>query len=49
MPLTDTAVKNAKPIPDKAYKLPDEKGLYLLVTVNGGKWWRFDYRFDGKR
>jgi len=49
MPLTDTAVKNAKPRPDKAYKLPDEKGLYLLVTVNGGKWWRFDYRFDGKR
>jgi len=49
MPLTDTAIKNAKPRPDKAYKLPDEKGLYLLVTVNGGKWWRFDYRFDGKR
>lgn len=49
MPLTDTAIKNAKPKPDKAYKLPDEKGLYLLVTVNGGKWWRFDYRFDGKR
>ena len=49
MPLTDTAVKNSKPRPDKPYKLPDEKGLYLLVSVNGGKWWRFDYRFDGKR
>jgi len=36
MPLTDTAIKNAKPKPDKAYKLPDEKGLYLLVTVSGG-------------
>lgn len=47
--LSDTAIKNAKPKPDKAFKLPDEKGLYLLVTVNGGKWWRFDYRFDGKR
>ncbi len=49
MPLSDTAIKNAKPRADKPYKLPDEKGLYLLVTVNGGKWWRFDYRFGGKR
>ncbi len=49
MALSDTAIKNAKPKADKPFKLPDEKGLYLLVTVNGGKWWRFDYRFDGKR
>ena len=35
MPQTDTAIKNAKPRSDK---LPDEKGLYLLVTINGGKW-----------
>ena len=31
------------------YKMHDTKGLYLLVTVSGGKWWRVDYRFDGKR
>ncbi len=49
MPLSDTAIKNAKPRNDKPYKLPDEKGLYLLITASGGKWWRFDYRFDGKR
>ncbi|MDO9161163.1 MAG: integrase arm-type DNA-binding domain-containing protein [Methylococcaceae bacterium] len=49
MPLSDTAIKNAKPRDGKSYKLSDEKGLYLLVTVNGGKWWRFDYRFDGNR
>ena len=56
MPLTDTAVKNAKPgvhpktgPTDRAYKLADEKGLYLLVTPAKGKLWRFDYRFDGKR
>jgi integrase len=48
MPLSDTAIKNAKP-KEKPYKLADEKGLYLLVTVNGGKWWRFDYRLAGKR
>ena len=33
----------------KAFKLSDEKGLYLLVATSGGKWWRLDYRFDGKR
>jgi integrase len=48
MPLTDTAVRQAKPT-DKPRKLPDEKGLYLLVTVSGGKLWRYDYRFAGKR
>jgi integrase len=31
------------------YKLADEKGLYLLVQTSGGKLWRFDYRFEGKR
>lgn len=48
MSLTDTAIRNAK-ARDKQYKMADEKGLYLLVTVNGGKWWRLDYRFAGKR
>ena len=48
MPLSDTAVRNAKPA-DKPVKLADEKGLYLLVAPSGGKWWRLDYRFDGKR
>jgi integrase len=47
--LSNSSCKNAKPNPDKAYKLVDEKGLYLLISKNGGKWWRFDYRFGGKR
>lgn len=47
MPLTDTAVKNAKPA-DKAIKLSDEKGLYLLVHPNGSKYWRLKYRYGGK-
>jgi len=46
--LTDVSVRNAKPR-DKAYKLSDEKGLYLLVQIKGGKLWRFDYRYFGKR
>ncbi len=48
MPLTDIAVRNAKSA-KKPVKLSDERGLYLLVTAAGGKWWRFDYRFSGKR
>ncbi|MEO6910696.1 MAG: Arm DNA-binding domain-containing protein [Edaphobacter sp.] len=47
MPLTDTAVKNAKPSVRTA-KLFDERGLYLQVSPTGGKWWRLKYRFDGK-
>ncbi len=48
MPLTDIAVRQAKPT-EKARKLTDERGLYLLVQPTGGKLWRLDYRFDGKR
>lgn len=47
MPLTDTAIRNAKP-GDKPVKLSDERGLFLLISPAGGKWWRFKYRFDGK-
>lgn len=47
MPLSDTQCKTAKP-KDKPYKLTDEKGLYLLVAITGGKWWRFNYRFEQK-
>ena len=47
MSLTDTAVRNAKP-GKKPAKLSDERGLFLIVTPAGGKWWRFRYSFDGK-
>lgn len=46
--LSSTVINNAKP-KDKPYKLADEKGLYLFVQATGGKLWRFDYRFLGKR
>lgn len=48
MALTDTALKAAKP-KDKPYKLADGDGLYCLVNPTGSRWWRLDYRFDGKR
>jgi integrase len=45
--LTDTACKNAKPR-DKAYKLSDEKGLYLEIMPTGSKYFRLKYRFESK-
>ncbi len=48
MGLTELKVRNAKP-GQKQYKLYDGDGLYLLVTPRGKKYWRFDYRYDGKR
>jgi integrase len=47
MPLTNTAIRNAKP-GKKPIKLFDERGLYLEVSPAGGKWWRLKYRFRGK-
>ncbi len=47
MALKDIQVKNAKPR-EKAYKLADEKGLFLLINPNGSKYWRLKYRFAGK-
>ena len=55
MPLSDTAIRNAKPgvnpkgiTTTKPYKIPDGGGLYIEVAPSGGKWWRFKYRFEGK-
>ena len=47
MGLTDSAVLKANP-GVKVIKLFDGKGLYLLVSPAGGKYWRFKYRFGGK-
>ncbi len=45
--LTDITARQAKP-KDKAYKISDSGGLYLLVN-SIGKYWRMDYRYAGKR
>jgi hypothetical protein len=47
MPLTDTAIRNAKP-GKKPVRLFDGGGLYLEVSPTGGKWWRLKYRIGGK-
>lgn len=48
MSLTDVAIRNAKPR-EKAYKLAAGGGLYLLVTPDGGKYWRLKYRSPVER
>ena len=45
--LTATAVKQTKPR-ESSYKMTDGGGLFLLVKPQG-KYWRYDYRFAGKR
>lgn len=47
MALTDIAIRNAKP-GEKAIKLADGAGMFLLVTPAGGKLWRLKYRIDGR-
>jgi integrase len=44
--LTEAEVRAAKP-KVKPYKIPDERGMHLLVTPAGGKLWRFRYRIAG--
>ena len=48
MGLTDTFVKQVKPVKPAGDKYTDGQGMYLLVT-SSGKYWRIDYRFLGKR
>src|SRR5580700_1853126 len=41
--LSEAKIRSAKPR-DRAYKLFDERGLFLLVTPTGGRLWRLRYR-----
>lgn len=45
--LTDKEIQNAKP-KDKPYRLADGGGLYLEVTPNGSKLWRWKFRVAAK-
>ena len=48
MPLIDTALRNLKS-DGTPTKLADSEGLCLYLSVSGGKLWRMDYRYAGKR
>jgi integrase len=45
--LNDTKVRSAKSR-EKAFKLSDERGLFLLVTPTGSRLWRLKYRLNGR-
>src|SRR6185437_9308404 len=45
-PLTPSAVANAKPKAEP-YRMPDGRGMFLLVQPNGSRWWRMEYRRPG--
>lgn len=47
MALTDVVIRTTKP-GARQRKISDEKGLYLLVHPNGGRYWQMKYRHAGK-
>jgi len=47
MSLTDSAIRKAKPT-TKTLRMFDGGGLYLELSLAGGKWWRLKYRVNGK-
>ena len=49
-PLTKTKIEAAKPDPNRDITLHDGQGLYLLISPQGAKLWRFRYQApDGRR
>jgi Arm DNA-binding domain len=45
--LNEVQIRNAKPR-ERAYKVFDERGLFLLVMPTGGRLWRFRYRVGNR-
>jgi Arm DNA-binding domain len=45
--LTEADVDLLQPL-RRSRKVSDGGGLYLLVVPTGGRYWRYNYRFDGK-
>ena len=46
--LTSTKLNALKP-KDKAYTISDGNGLYIEISPIGSKYWRQNYRFNGKQ
>ena len=47
MSLTDIKVRSLKGR-DRQYKVADGRGLFLVITPTGSKYWRFRYRFANR-
>jgi len=48
MALTDTEIKKLKAI-GKDYQKADSGGLVLVIREAGGKFWRYEFRLEGKK
>ena len=48
MPLTDIVIRKAK-ARLAPYKMADGGGMYVLVKPDGARYWRMDYRWEGRR
>ncbi len=46
--LTEVSIGLIKPL-RRTIKITDGNGLYLMVVPTGGRYWRYNYRFDGKQ
>ena len=44
--LSEAKIRASRP-KERAYKVFDERGLFMLVTPTGGRLWRFRYRLGG--
>ena len=44
--LSEAKIRASRP-KERAYKIFDERGLFMLVTPTGGRLWRFRYRMGG--
>ena len=44
--LSEAKIRASRP-KERAYKVFDERGLFMLVTPTGGRLWRFRYRMGG--
>jgi integrase len=48
MPLTDAQLRSLKPQVERCYRKFDGEGLYVEVSPDGAKRWRYKYRYAGK-
>jgi hypothetical protein len=46
--ISEIRIRSVKPT-ERPYKLTDTRGLYLYVMPNGSRYWRLNYRFDGRQ
>lgn len=46
--LSNTRIEQATPA-ERPYKVFDTGGLFIIINPVGSKWWRFKYKFEGRR